>query len=264
MSSGPTYYTCTDRRCEQSQVELEIVSRLQDLGIPLVPQVKLNNWVFDGAINGTKILVEIHGDYWHTRPEVQERDARKQQWADQEGYLILTIWESEYQRVDLQRQVLLTVLAQYEAAKSFVAPVDDAKHGKHGTDRPRRSDYGDWRDAFLEELSQKGIILDACEVAGVNRETVRRHRREDPAFNDAFLDARRDAADRLRRRYHDRAEKQSDQAMLTLLKNLDPDEYGDKAQLKAIVQYLDLSKLSEEQLERLANGDDPIRVLIGT
>jgi very-short-patch-repair endonuclease len=262
--SAPTYYTCTDQRCEQSQVEQEIVKKLQDLGLPLVPQVKLgNNWVFDGAVNGTQLIIEIHGDYWHTRPEVQERDERKQQWADQNGYLILTIWENEY--ASDPDAALLTVLEHYESVKIFVPPADDPKHGKHGMGELRRSDYGSWREAFLAALAETGIILDACEFAGVNRETVRTHRRQDPAFNEAFRDARRDAADRLRRRYHARAKQQSDRAMEFLLKTLDPDEYGDAnaALLQALMQYLDISKLSNEQIDRLTAGDDPIRVLLG-
>lgn len=265
MTMGPIYHTATDQRCEQSQVEQEIIGRLQALGIPVVPQVKLGqNWVFDGAINGTTIIVEIHGDYWHTRPEVKERDSRKQAWADQNGYLILTIWETEY-HADPDG-ALLTILENYEAVKAFTMPDDDPKHDKCGMDRPRRSDYGDWRDAFLDALSATGIILDACEAAGVTRETVRRHRREDVEFNEAFKDARKDAADRLRRRYHIRAEQQSDRAMEFLLKTLDPDEYGDtmSAVIQAILQYLDTSKLTNEQIDRLTAGDDPIRVLLGT
>jgi very-short-patch-repair endonuclease len=262
---GPVYYTATDQRCESSAVEQEIIRKLQDLGIPLVPQVKLgNNWVFDGAINGTTIIVEIHGDYWHERPEVKERDGRKQEWADLNGYLILTIWEREY-AADKEGS-LLTILEHYEAAKDFIAPDDDdTKHGKHGMDHLRRSDYGEWHEAFLAALAETGIILDACEFANVNRETVRRHRRENTEFNEAFKDARRDAADRLRRRYHTRAEQQSDRAMEFLLKSLDPDEYGDgnAALLQGLMQYLDLSKLTNEQIDRLTAGDDPIRVLLG-
>jgi very-short-patch-repair endonuclease len=261
---GPVYYSSSDKRCETSAVEEEIVKKLQDLGIPLVPQVKLgNNWVFDGAINGTKILVEVHGDYWHERTEVKERDQRKQEWADQNGYLILTIWEAEYHK-DPDGS-LMTILEHYEAAKDFVHPADDTKHGKHGMGELRRSDYGEWHQAFLAALAETGIILDACEFAGVSRETVRRHRRENTEFNEAFKDARRDAADRLRRRYHTRAEQQSDRAMEFLLKSLDPDEYGDAnaALLQGLMQYLDLSKLTNEQIDRLTAGDDPIRVLLG-
>jgi very-short-patch-repair endonuclease len=266
--SAPTYYTCTDQRCEQSQVEIEIVSKLQAMGVPLVPQVKINNWVFDGAIDGTKILVEIHGDYWHTRPEVKERDGRKSVWAMLNGYWILVIWEKEYQTVALRDLVLSNVLEHYKAVKDL--PTDlgrsNDKHAKHGTDRVRRSDYGDWRDAFLEKLSETGIILDACDAVGKSRETVRRHRIEDSSFNEAFKNARRDAADRLRRRYHNRAEQQSDRAMEFLLKNMDPEEYGDSmaAIIQAILQYLDMSKLSNEQIDRLAAGEDPLRVLLGT
>ncbi len=229
---GPTYYTCTDQRFKSSEVEEEIIGRLKELGLPIVPQVKLgNNWVFDGAVNGTTMLVEIHGDYWHTRPEVKERDQRKQVWADQNGYLIVTLWENEYQQDP--DGALLTVMGHYEAVKDFVAPEDDdTKHGKHGMGQLRRSDYGEWHEAFLAALSQTGIILDACEFADVSRETVRRHRHENPAFDEAFQDARRDAGDRLRRRYHQRAEQQSDRAMEFLLKTLDPDEYRETSRLE--------------------------------
>jgi len=260
--NSPTYFTSTDKRCETSAIEEAIIKQLQDLGIPLVPQVKLgNNWVFDGAIDGTMVLVEVHGEYWHTLPEVQARDARKQQWADQNGYTILTIWEADYQN---DPDAALTIVADhYAAIKTFTDAGD--KGGKGGMDHLRRSDYGTWHAAFLAALGQTGIILDACDFAGVHRETVRKHRRDDPAFNEAFKDARRDAADRLRRRYHQRAEQQSDRAMEFLLKTLDPDEYGDghAALLQGLMQYLDLSKLSNEQIERLRAGDDPIAVLLG-
>ncbi len=66
-------------------------------------------------------------------------------------------------------------------------------------------------------------------------------------------------------RYHTRAEQQSDRAMEFLLKTLDPDEYGEghAALLQAVMRYLDMSKLSNEQIERLRVGDDPIAVLLG-
>jgi very-short-patch-repair endonuclease len=257
--SGPIYYTCTDQRCEQSQVEQEIIGRLQALGLPVVPQVKLgNNWVFDGAVNGTRIIVEIHGEYWHTRPEVQERDGRKQAWADQNGYLILTIWETEYR--DDPDSALLTVLEHYESAKAFALP---AEGDKSNTPSVPGSVYGDWRDRFLAVLSETGIVREACIAAGVSRKTAYQYRADDQVFTDEWKLALQDAADVALVEYRKRALQQSDRAMEFFIRSRDPDQYGERAHLQAIVQYLDLAKLTNEQIERLANGDDPIQILLG-
>lgn len=265
--SRPTYYTCTDQRCEQSQIELEIISRVLALGVPVVPQVKLGqNWVFDGAVNGTKLLLEIHGDYWHTRPEVQERDGRKQQWAEQNGYTILVIWKADYQR-DPDTQ-LLTAIEVYEHAKAAAAQTEATLFttlgDKGNTPALLCTAYGDWRDRFLTELAECGIVREACIAAGVSRKTAYQHRADDATFAEAWKLALQDAADLALVTYRTRAFQQSDRAMEFFLKSRDPDAFGDRAQLQAIVQYLDLTRLDEEQLQRLANGDDPIRVLIGS
>jgi very-short-patch-repair endonuclease len=264
----PTYYTCTDQRCEQSQIELDIISRLQALGIPVVPQVKLGqNWVFDGAVNGTMLIIEIHGDYWHTRPEVQERDARKQEWADQNGYLILVIWEADYQRdADTELLKAVEVYERAKAAAELVNTIMDAVEGNKSNTPSAipAAVYGNWRDRFLEILSESGIVREACIAAGVARKTAYMARQVDPDFAEAWKLAQQDAADLALTTYKRRALQQSDRAMEFFIKSRDSETYGDRAQLQAIVQYLDLTKLNEEQLERLANGDDPIRVLIGS
>ena len=249
---------------EQSAIEQHVISSLQALGVPIVSPVKLgHNWVFDGAVNGTKLLIEIHGDYWHSQPEVQERDARKQVWADAEGYQILTIWEDDIRR-DMDH-VLIAAAEQAHAALAAArlraAEADNV--AKVAVDRPRRADYGDWRDVFLEGLELTGIYLDGCEAAGVSYEILRRHRREDPDFGQAVKDARKRAADRLRRTYHRRADQQSDRAMEYMLRQLDPDEAGGPSLIALLIPYLDLTKLNDQQVEQLATGADPIAVIFG-
>lgn len=263
--TGPTYYTCTDQRREQSDVEIEIISKLQGLGIPVVPQVKLsNNWVFDGVINGTKIIVEIHGNYWHTRPEVQERDGRKQAWADQEGYLILTIWESEYLDPKKQDALLLNVLEHYEAVKAYTPPPDESGAGnKSNTPAVRDTVYGDWRDRFLEVLSECGIVREACIAAGVSRKTAYHYRNSDASFAQEWKLALQDAADLALVEYRRRALQQSDRAMEFFIKSRDPETYGESAQIELVLKYLDMSKLTNEQIDRLAAGEDPFEVLFG-
>lgn len=229
------YYTCTDQRCEQSQVEQEIIGKLQDLGIPVVPQVKLGqNWVFDGAVNGTRLIIEIHGDYWHTRPEVQERDGRKQQWADQNNYLILVIWEADY-RKDPETE-LLKAMEVYERAKAATeladAVMDTLKGDKGDTRSARRSDYGTWRDAFLTKLAETGIVLDACEAADISRKTAYQHRDEDPDFKQDWKLALQDAADRALREYRKRALQQSDRAMEFFIRTRDPEGSAEHSTLE--------------------------------
>lgn len=138
------------------------------------------------------------------------------------------------------------------------------KHANHAGDAARRSHYGDWRDAFLTGLSVTGILLDGCEAGGVSYETVRRHRREDAAFDQAVKDARKEAADRLKRTYARRAEQQSDRAMEYMLRLLDPEEAAPQAPLLALLlPYLDLTKLTDAQIDQLASGGDALTILLG-
>lgn len=228
----PIYYTCTDQRCEQSQVEQEIVRKLQGLGIPVVPQVKLGqNWVFDGAVNGTRLIIEIHGDYWHTRPEVQERDGRKQQWADQNNYLILVIWEADY-RKDPDTE-LLKAMEVYERAKAATeltnAVMDTLKGDKSNTPSVAATVYGDWRDRFLAVLSETGIVREACIAAGVSRKTAYQYRADDLAFAEEWKLALQDAADIALARYRERGFQQSDRAMEFFIKSRDPESYAERS-----------------------------------
>lgn len=54
----------------------------------------------------------------------------------------------------------------------------------------------DWRDAFLAAYREMGVLRHACETADVHRSTVFDARRSDPAFADAYEDARQDALDK--------------------------------------------------------------------
>lgn len=73
---------------------------------------------YDIKINNKKLLIEINGDYWHANPakyrptdiilygttkgklasEIWQRDLEKSVLADQNGFKVLTIWESEIKK----------------------------------------------------------------------------------------------------------------------------------------------------------------------
>lgn len=72
-------------------------------------------WFFyDVKLSETNILIEVNGDYWHANPAVYKsddlihfrtqtitandiwmKDKKKKQVANEQGYVVLTIWEKD-------------------------------------------------------------------------------------------------------------------------------------------------------------------------
>lgn len=235
---GLVYYTCTDQRFAHSAAEDAFIARLQEAGIPVVPGVKLaNNWVFDGAINGTRVLVEYHGDYWHTRPEVAERDGRKQVWAEQEGYTIVTVWEHEdLQDPDAQlhrvmRAYVQALALQAEAAVAAAEAAASTLPAPVLSDTSDRSDTESalpaWTEAFLAGLRATRTVLGGCLKAGIHRSTFYAALKGNVALADAVKWAKQDAADLIFEKYAARGDTQSDRAAERAMAILDRDTYGD-------------------------------------
>lgn len=64
---------------------------------------------FDFKIKGKKLFIEVDGDYWHGGPgsvgnyfkgvnEVKENDKFKEQLADENGFKVIRMWESEIKK----------------------------------------------------------------------------------------------------------------------------------------------------------------------
>lgn len=62
----------------------------------LVRQIRKLNWTFDFAINGTNILIEADGSYWHSKPEQKKRDDRKNEWCTKNGFELFRIDELSF------------------------------------------------------------------------------------------------------------------------------------------------------------------------
>jgi very-short-patch-repair endonuclease len=97
-----------------SGLETKISEALSLLNISHTRQKFIKNKSFDIHLMNTKILLEINGDYWHANPlmydkkdkikypgkivtakDVWEYDLLKKQIAENEGYTVIYIWESE-------------------------------------------------------------------------------------------------------------------------------------------------------------------------
>lgn len=83
-----------------TSIEIQIAAALDIMGIEHQPQYRPDGYsrIFDEFIP-PKTLIEVNGDYWHgpKRPKQQKRDAEKAQWAKDNGYELIVIWEHEIQ-----------------------------------------------------------------------------------------------------------------------------------------------------------------------
>jgi very-short-patch-repair endonuclease len=259
------YTTTTDKRCKQSQLELNIMKEIRDAGFDIVPQVKLGRWVFDAAIQGTPILIEINGDYWHQLPEVVTRDQKKREWCHKRGYTLIVIAEDVWRAGPEQalRQLTDTIAISIKNLTTTPASTGAAAGAGRARSAPERNaGSGEWIEPFLAALAWYPNVRYACKQANVSRTTVYERRENDPDFAARWLEAIADGIDELEIVAFDRAHDQSDTVLLRLLEAHRPEVYSRK--MKVEMREVDLSRLTEGQLEALARGESIESVLRST
>ena len=140
--------------------------------------------------------------------------------------------------------------------------------------------YNRRQRAFLAAFRETGNVRLACEVAGVGRSSHYRWREKDPAYREAFDLAREDAADILEAEAFRRAvegveepvgwykgvaggtvRRYSDVLLMFQLKALRPEKYRERVEVRGVLANLDISRLPDELIARLAAGENPISVL---
>lgn len=101
---------------------------------------------------------------------------------------------------------------------------------------------------FLAMFGKCGNIRASCAAAGINRETYRVWRRDDPAFNAACADAADDALDAMEETGRQRAMEMSDTLMIFFLKAGRPEKYRDRHLVEVLKRY---EELTEDDLTEL-------------
>lgn len=98
LQSGKLY------KSKDTKPELMFEELLQQLYIPYEKQFLIQYGVigvnrfrhcYDFRITGTNVLVEIDGDYWHSRPEVILRDKQCVSVANENGFTVIRFLQSE-------------------------------------------------------------------------------------------------------------------------------------------------------------------------
>lgn len=65
------------------------------MGITYEPQKPIGRYIVDIYIPGCSLVIECDGDYWHSLPESQKRDRRKDAWLRRHGYQVVRLPEHE-------------------------------------------------------------------------------------------------------------------------------------------------------------------------
>lgn len=118
-----------------------------------------------------------------------------------------------------------------------------------------------WQERFLTLLSETFSVTAAAAGSGTDRSYAYHCRRNDPDFAEKWDAALNAAIDRLEQAAYDRAIQTSDTLAIFLLKTRRPDLYRDQQHVQTTQLNINYSDLTEDQLERLANGEDPAAVL---
>lgn len=143
------------------------------------------------------------------------------------------------------------------------------------------------QDAFLEALSVTGIIKDACDAAGIHRNTVAYWLENDPTFEPKFNDAKEESNDLIRRQIHNRAfgyrkelhykglktgdtiEEYSESLLTLLARSRMPKEFRQNTGIE-LSESPELSEVRERFLDRLSamaermQADEPTAIEPGS
>lgn len=118
-----------------------------------------------------------------------------------------------------------------------------------------------WHAKFLEILGTTCNVTLAARGAGVSRFTVYEHYREQPDFAAQWDDAKEAAVEILEAEAWQRARKVSDTLIIFLLKAHKPAKYRERYEVSQTSVNINWDDLTENELERIAAGEDPAAVL---
>ena len=121
-----------------------------------------------------------------------------------------------------------------------------------------------WEDRFLTLLESTFSVAAAASGAGIDRGTAYKRREAHPEFRAKWETALSNAIDGLEEAAYKRAREMSDTLAIFLLKTRRPDLYRDRQDVTTTTMAVNYSDLTDEQLQRIANGEHPAAVISGT
>lgn len=112
----------------KSKLEGRFATFLKSLGLTYEEQFKLGYKFYDFRIRNTKIIIEVDGDFWHCNPEkypdgpinsiqkkAKRNDAYKTALAVINGYIIIRIWENDFNNDKSKvKKIILESVQEYK------------------------------------------------------------------------------------------------------------------------------------------------------
>jgi len=80
---------------KESNIEKKVENWLMLNNVPYVKQFRYKLGIADFWLPENNTIVEVDGKYWHSLPEVMERDKRQTKWLKQNGFTIIRIKEED-------------------------------------------------------------------------------------------------------------------------------------------------------------------------
>lgn len=122
----------------------------------------------------------------------------------------------------------------------------------------------EWQERFLTLLESTFSVSAAASGAGIDRRTAYRHKENDPDFSAKWDEAISNAIDGLEEAAYKRAREMSDTLAIFLLKTRRPDLYRDRQDVTTTTMAVNYADLTDDQLQRIANGEHPATVIAST
>lgn len=132
---------------------LKVMALLDTLGFTYKPEKSIGPWNFDLFVPAKNLLIEVQGDYWHSRSDQIWRDKAKASYiANFKEYTLRYIWEheclaegsalsklkywlgAEVQKKNFDKEDLGIIQPEVKEADKFLYDFHYQHAGKHGTD----------------------------------------------------------------------------------------------------------------------------------
>lgn len=102
--------TRASQKANPSSIEKAIWKELDKLSIEYKTQISFNNgkFIVDIYVPAQKLIIECNGDYWHNLPCKKERDKKLKEYAKNNDYGLVELWEHDIRKNS--KQALLKAL----------------------------------------------------------------------------------------------------------------------------------------------------------
>lgn len=97
---------------KKSKLEIDIYNAVKRLYPDALSGQDISYYNVDILIPSMKHILEVQGDYWHSKPKSMSRDISKYKHLTQLGYKVSYIWEHQWKHTDQHKKVIERCLSE--------------------------------------------------------------------------------------------------------------------------------------------------------